>query len=63
MWKGCAVAHEHDDKFGPRGGAVLGLTDSESKMPGAPTIKMVFTNNNMKHTVEGALTVYPDISP
>ena len=40
-------------KFGPKGGAILGIKDSESKMTGAPKIDL-----EGKLTAENALNIY-----
>mgnify|MGYP000944914420 CR=1 FL=1 len=45
-------------KFGREGGAVLGLDDSESKMPDAPKLA-----TDRKFTVENGLAIYPGVSP
>jgi hypothetical protein len=45
-------------KFGPKGGAILGLKDSESKQPDAPKIGL-----DGKRTAENALNAYSGLGP
>jgi hypothetical protein len=45
-------------KFGPKGGAILGIKDSESKQPGAPKVEL-----DGKLTAENALNIYPGLGP
>ncbi|MCW8130489.1 MAG: hypothetical protein KIS92_09090 [Planctomycetota bacterium] len=45
-------------KFGPKGGAILGIKDSESKQPEAPKIEL-----ENKLTAENALNIYPGLGP
>jgi hypothetical protein len=45
-------------KFGPKGGAILGIKDSESKMAGAPKIEL-----EGKLSAENGLNIYPGLGP
>ena len=45
-------------KFGPKGGAVLGVKNSESKLPDAPKIAL-----EGKMTAENAIGIYPGLGP
>jgi hypothetical protein len=45
-------------KFGPKGGAILGLKDSESKQPDAPKIVL-----DGKRSAENALNLYSGLGP
>lgn len=45
-------------KFGPKGGAILGLKDSESKLPDAPKIGL-----DGKRSAENALNIYSGLGP
>lgn len=45
-------------KFGPKGGAILGINDSESKQPEAPKISL-----EGKLSAENALNIYPGLGP
>jgi hypothetical protein len=46
-------------KFGPAGGAVLGVADAESKDPAAPRLE----TSNRNVILEGALAMYPGVAP
>jgi len=45
-------------KFGPKGGAILGLKDSESRQPDAPKIAL-----DGKRSAENALNIYSGLGP
>ncbi|MBI3828627.1 MAG: hypothetical protein HY291_03870 [Planctomycetes bacterium] len=45
-------------KFGSKGGAILGIKDSESKMAGAPKLEL-----EGKLSAENALNIYPGLGP
>ncbi|MDD4889361.1 MAG: hypothetical protein PHU85_05485, partial [Phycisphaerae bacterium] len=46
-------------KFGPQGGAVLGIPDAESKDPAAPRLE----TSRKEVTIEGGLMMYPGVAP
>jgi hypothetical protein len=57
-------------KFGPKGGTVLGVPESESKQPEAPRIEMTLRRQayvagkaGSAAVVEGALAAYPGLGP
>lgn len=56
-WTGSVV------KFSPKGGAILGIKNSESKKPDAPRIELAGTKGKAKVIAEGAMNIYYGISP